>query len=204
MMTLRSQRLMINYKNAFVDKVAKRLTISFLVITLVVLLFSGGSVFAKLSKERETIRSIVVEESLNLGLPVALALAVAQVESNFDANALSPKGARGVMQIMPATALGEYGLEADTLWNPRVNIRLGIHFLLTLISRYHGHIELALSYYNGGSAVGAWPEVKVIPATRKYVAKVKNKYRYYRRELWSKGYSKWMQRRQNARLSYLE
>ncbi len=193
-----------NFRNTIFYPLAKRLTISFIGFFLGAVLLSYNTSLAMLSEDRQIIRSMVVEEALELGLPVALALAVAKVESNFDPNALSVKGARGVMQIMPQTALGEYGLDAETLWRPRVNIRLGIHFLLRLISRYHGHIELALSYYNGGSAVGVWPDVKIIPATRKYVEKVKSKYKYYQRELWLKGYGKWTQRRLNIKLSNLE
>ncbi|MBT6830498.1 MAG: lytic transglycosylase domain-containing protein, partial [Rhodospirillaceae bacterium] len=112
---------------------------------------------------------MVVKEALDLGLPVALALAVAHAESNFNPSALSHMGARGVMQVMPATARGEYGVEAELLWQPRINIRLGIHFLRRLITRYHGRVDLALSYYNGGSAVGDLPHARVIPATRAYV-----------------------------------
>ncbi len=111
------------------------------------------------------------------------ALAVAHAESNFDPRAQSHKGARGVMQIMPATARGEYGIDPDDLWHPRTNIRLGIHFLRRLLERYQGRTDLALSYYNGGSRVGSLPRARVIPATRRYVAKVQNLQVMYRRRL---------------------
>ena len=141
----------------------------------------------------DAIRAMVVKEALDLGLPVALALAVAHAESNFNPRALSPVGARGVMQIMPATARGEYGVQAELLWQPRINIRIGIHFLRRLITRYHGRVDLALSYYNGGSAVGVLPQARVIPATRAYVKRVKNLHRRYRKEVWAGGYRKWTQ-----------
>ena len=80
------------------------------------------------------------------------------------------------MQIMPLTAKSEYGIGPELLWNPRINTRLGIHFLRRLLVRYKGRVDLALSYYNGGSAVGRLPDARVIPATRKYVRKVQ-KYR---------------------------
>ncbi len=101
----------------------------------------------------------------------ALAKAVARVESNFKANALSPVGARGVMQIMPATGLGEFAAAPDTLWDARTNIRLGIRFLSQLIDRY-GAVDIALSHYNGGSAVGQPGAARVIPATQGYVDSV--------------------------------
>ena len=84
-------------------------------------------------------------------VPTSLALAVARVESNFNANAESPKGARGVMQIMPATALNEYGVAPDLLWDPTVNAELGVRFLGDLFEMYNNDWELALSHYNGGS-----------------------------------------------------
>ena len=130
---------------------------------------------------RPVVQQIVAEEALRMGVPVSLALAVAHAESNFDPAAESHKGARGVMQIMPATARGEYGIEADLLWQPRLNVRLGLHFLKRLLERYRGRIDLALSYYNGGSAVGDLPHARVIPATAKYVKRVRQLQKRYRR-----------------------
>ena len=84
---------------------------------------------AKSSHQPDAIRAMVVTEALDLGLPVALALAVAHAESNFDPRALSHKGARGVMQIMPATGKGVFGVDADELWKARLNVQLGIDLL---------------------------------------------------------------------------
>jgi soluble lytic murein transglycosylase-like protein len=132
---------------------------------------------------RSEIKQLVVQEAERLRVPISLALAVAHVESNFNPKARSSKGARGVMQIMPLTARGEYGIEAKLLWHPRLNIRLGLHFLKRLIARYGGRVDLALSHYNGGSAVGKPPFARVIPATARYVAKVRRLRRHYRNKL---------------------
>lgn len=132
---------------------------------------------------RQDVKQLVIQEASRLRVPVSLALAVAHVESNFNPKARSSKGARGVMQIMPRTARGEYGIEANLLWHPRLNIRLGLHFLKRLIRRYGGRVDLALSHYNGGSAVGKPPFARVIPATARYVAKVKRLRRHYRTRL---------------------
>ena len=121
---------------------------------------------------RTDIKQIVVEEALATTVPPSLALAVAKVESDFQAGALSPKGARGVMQIMPATARGEFGVAADELWNPRLNIQLGIDFLAQLIQRYDGRWDLALSHYNSGRIKRAGGHAEPLPATRNYVATV--------------------------------
>lgn len=129
--------------------------------------------------DRNAIRSMIVAEARNMSLAPQLALAVAHAESFFDPAAESSKGARGVMQIMPATAVGEYGIHPDRLWDPRINIRLGIHFLKRLLRRYRGRKDLALSYYNGGSSVGAPGRARIIPATFDYVLRVQALMRYY-------------------------
>lgn len=126
------------------------------------------------------IRALVVEEAARMRIAPSLALAVAHAESNFDPRARSHAGARGVMQIMPATARYEYGIKPALLWNPRINVRLGLHFLRRLLNRYRGRVDLALSYYNGGSAVGDLPNARVIPATRSYVTRVERLRVHYR------------------------
>ena len=112
-------------------------------VILIVLIVSAVAAPAVNASEgdRNRIRAMVVAEARDMRLAVSLALAVAQAESDFDPLSESHKGARGVMQIMPATAMGEYGIPPDMLWNPRLNIRLGLHFLKRLIIRYGGRIS---------------------------------------------------------------
>lgn len=119
----------------------------------------------------ESVERMVVEEALHAGLSPELALAVAKVESGFKAAAVSSVGARGVMQIMPATARGEFGVGSDLLENPRINARLGVYYLKSLVD-YYGSEEFALSHYNGGTRVGPPPYSRVIPETRSYVEAV--------------------------------
>jgi hypothetical protein len=121
---------------------------------------------------RTEIKKLVVEEALATNVPPSLAMAVAKVESDFQARAISPKGARGVMQIMPANAYHEFGVDADELWNARLNIQLGIDLLERLIARYDGRWDLALSHYNGGSVAGSSSNARVLPSTQKYVQTV--------------------------------
>jgi hypothetical protein len=127
---------------------------------------------ASLAASRTDIKEIVVEEALATTVPPSLALAVAKVESDFQTRALSPKGARGVMQIMPATATGEFGVAADELWDARLNVQLGIDFLGQLIKRYGGRWDLALSHYNSGRIKRLDGVAEPLPATRKYVESV--------------------------------
>ncbi|MDP6691367.1 MAG: lytic transglycosylase domain-containing protein [Alphaproteobacteria bacterium] len=119
--------------------------------------------------DRRQIQRLVVAEAEATTIPPSLALALAKVESDFQAKALSEKGARGVMQIMPRTARQEFGVEADELWQPRLNIQLGLSFLEQLISRYGGRWDLALSHYNGGTLHGTGASAKAHGFTRRYV-----------------------------------
>lgn len=142
-------------------------------------------------RQRDAIRTMLVEESANLRVDPAMALAMAHVESYFDARAESHVGARGVMQIMPATCRGEYAIHPDALWEPRINIRMGLHFIHRLLHRYEQHEHFALSYYNGGSRVGSLPNARIIPATRPYVKKVGGLKQRYRRHLDTVGPRAW-------------
>ncbi len=119
--------------------------------------------------DRNEIKRLIVEEAQATTLPPSLALALAKVESDFQDRALSDTGARGVMQIMPRTAREEFGVTADELWNPRLNIQLGLSFLEQLIERYGGRWDLALSHYNGGSLRGQGASAKAHGFNRRYV-----------------------------------
>ena len=118
------------------------------------------------------IKKILVDQALGLGVPPTLALAVAKVESDFNPNALSSVGARGIMQIMPQTAREEYGATARSLWNPEINIQIGVDYLYKLYKQYDQRWDLALSHYNGGTLRGRGGDAKPHRYTRKYVNKV--------------------------------
>ena len=125
------------------------------------------------ASSRANIKQMIIDEALNSRVPPELALAVATVESGFDAKALSSAGARGVMQIMPKTARDEFGVNPDELWNPRLNIQLGVDYLERLYDQYGGRWDLALSHYNGGTLKGdKGANAKPHGYTRKYVAAV--------------------------------
>jgi hypothetical protein len=129
---------------------------------------------------REAVQAIVIEESARADFPPELALAVAEVESTFATHALSPAGARGVMQLMPRTARDVFGLELWELYDARTNVRAGIAYLDDLIEMY-GRLDIALSHYNGGSAVRRSDgTLRVIPATRSYVDRVLARARTWR------------------------
>jgi len=143
---------------------------------LALCLVLSGPVFANTTTlttpSRTDIKRLVVEEAEATRIPPSLALAVAKVESNFQSEALSHKGARGVMQIMPKTAEGEFGVGADELWDPQLNVQLGLNYLEQLIDRYGGRWDLALSHYNGGTLVGRGAKARPHGYTRRYVKSV--------------------------------
>ena len=119
------------------------------------------------------VKRMVVEEAQRNGtVPPSLALAVAKVESGFDERARSNVGARGVMQIMPKTARDEFDVSAGRLWDPRLNIQLGIAYLEKLYNQYGRRWDLALSHYNGGTLEGRGRFAKPHSYTRRYVSSV--------------------------------
>ena len=128
------------------------------------------------------IQKLLVDEANKQGLDPTLALAIAEVESNFDPRALSKAGAMGVMPIMPAPAAPVFGVPSDALYDASINIYLGITFIKQLLTRYNQRLDIALSHYNGGSAVqDKFGQLTVIPATKKYVNKVmaaQDKFKY--------------------------
>lgn len=85
------------------------------------------------------------------GVPKALVTAVVGVESNYNARAVSPKGARGAMQLMPQTAR-RYGVAGADLLDAQHNIDAGARHLKELLAHYHGNTVLALAAYNAGAA----------------------------------------------------
>jgi hypothetical protein len=104
------------------------------------------------------------------GLSKKLILAVIAIESDFQSRALSPKGAIGLMQLLPETAR-LYGVRNP--WDPYENLRAGVTHLAYLVRRYGGNLRLALAAYNAGEdAVDRYGGVPPFAETQAYVRKV--------------------------------
>ena len=116
------------------------------------------------------------------GVDGLLLAAVVHTESGFTPRAVSPRGAVGLMQVLPATAEA-YG-ESD-LRDPWVNVDVGSRYLGSLIDQHDGDLELALAAYNAGpAAVARHGGVPPFRETREYVRKVLGRYEEYRRQVW--------------------
>lgn len=120
---------------------------------------------------RERFEPLVQEHAARHSLRPDLVRAVIQVESGFNPRATSPKGAMGLMQLMPATAR-ELGVV--NAYDPNDNIRGGTAYLRQLLDKYEGNEELALAAYNAGSgAVDRYGrQVPPYQETRDYVRRV--------------------------------
>ena len=106
-------------------------------------------------------------------LEPALLRAIIQVESHFNHKAVSPVGARGLMQIMPETAESVGNVAALDKHNPRANIMAGAHYLRGLINKFRGNLKLAIAAYNAGpNAVLKYNGMPPYTETRLYVRKV--------------------------------
>lgn len=123
---------------------------------------------------------LVSEVARGYGLESALLHAVISVESRYNPNAQSPKGAGGLMQLMPATAK-RFGV-AD-VFDPTQNLHGGAKYLRHLLRLFNSDVKLALAAYNAGENAVARYDGTIPPfrETMEYVPKVLDYYRKYRR-----------------------
>ena len=159
---------------------------------LVVLMLKGGG---EMSVPPATVRGFVPDEVLDEvavapggdlrevaalaarrhGLAPELVIAVVSVESGFRPQAVSPKGAQGLMQLMPTTA---ESLGVEDAFDPEQNLDGGVRHLGQLLALYDGDVERALAAYNAGAgAVHRHHGVPPYRETRAYVRKVLERYR---------------------------
>ena len=153
---------------------------------------NGGRSQAKLlaffdvSPGYKAVKHLMKDASVKHGIDYELLQALIAAESGFNTYAVSPKGAVGLMQLMPPTA-ERYGVKADQktplaekLTDPKTNIRAGSSYLRYLINMFPGQLELAVAAYNAGEGAvqRAGNKVPNYPETKNYVKTVMQMYEY--------------------------
>ncbi|HEV2425450.1 MAG TPA: lytic transglycosylase domain-containing protein [Terriglobia bacterium] len=118
----------------------------------------------------EAIRQVIGSTAGRFNLDPRLVDAVVRVESGYDVRAQSPKGAQGLMQLIPATA-ARFGVHDP--FDPAENVRGGVTYLSRLLTQFKGDVPLTLAAYNAGEgAVARYGGVPPYAETRDYVRKV--------------------------------
>lgn len=133
-------------------------------------LFIGLWTLTTFSAPHASLETQIRDAAARSSLDPLLIKAVIAVESNFKTHATSPKGAMGLMQVMPKTAEAQ-GIRQP--YHPTDNLMGACEYLRTLINRYRGRLELALAAYNAGpSNVDRYQGIPPFPETRAYVKKI--------------------------------
>ena len=141
-------------------------------------------VFFDVSPNYKAVKHLLKDASHKHGIDYELLQAVIATESGFDTYAVSPKGAVGLMQLIPPTA-ARYGVKADKnapiekkLTDPKTNIAAGSRYLHDLIKLFPGQLELALAAYNAGEGAvqRAGNKIPNYPETQNYVKTVMQLY----------------------------
>lgn len=180
-------------------KILKAVCIVLLIAALVICLIMLWSFGSKLLYPKKY-DDYVEKYSAKYGVDETLVYAIIKTESSFDSNAVSDVGAIGLMQIMPETfewlqtkMPGDEDLEADSLYEPEINIRYGV-FFLSLLQEEFGDTQLVIAAYHAGRGqVNNWladeevsqdgKTIEKIPSrtTAHYVSKVTRNIEIYKK-----------------------
>lgn len=135
----------------------------------------GGYSLAKMERNRSKLTPLIDEVAKEQRLHPGLLHAMVRVESAYNPQAVSKKGARGLMQLMPATA-SRYGVYDS--YDPKQNLEGGARYLSDLLKKFEYDISLALAAYNAGenAVVRAGNTIPPFPETINYVDKVLGEY----------------------------
>ena len=133
-----------------------------------------GLTEAGMQKRHAIYKPAIRKHAQSHGLPPELVSAVMRVESCYDRRAVSRSSARGLMQLMPATAMQ---LGVNDSFDPEQNIEAGVRYLAQMLARF-GKLELGLAAYNAGpEAVAAYDGVPPYPETLSYVTRIRKLYK---------------------------
>ena len=134
-----------------------------------------ASYVSSLPREKRRMAELVQRLAPRFSIDPRLALAIVRSESNFEAQALSPRNAQGLMQLIPETA-ERFGVR--DAWNPEQNVRGGLAYLRWLLERFEGDVALVSAAYNAGErTVQQYGGVPPYAETREYVRRILSFYR---------------------------
>ena len=135
---------------------------------------SEASVLPSYSKNKNAFDHIIKQAALQHGVSEGLIKAVMHTESGFNANARSPVGAQGLMQLMPATARR---FNVTNAYDAQQNIFAGAKYLSWLLKRFRGNTQMALAAYNAGEGnVDKYGGIPPFRETQDYVRRVTSRY----------------------------
>jgi soluble lytic murein transglycosylase-like protein len=134
----------------------------------------SSALSGKNSKARDSLDSIIEKYALEYGLDPSLIRSIIATESAFDPTAVSPKGARGLMQLMPETAKR---LGVSNPFDPEQNIRGGVQHFRSLLDAFDNNLILSLAAYNAGeNLVQRLGRVPAIKETHDYIHSITQRY----------------------------
>ena len=134
-----------------------------------------------LNSAERLFQPIVLKAANRHKVEPAMVMAIIMAESSYNPKAISKKGAKGLMQLMPTTARS---LGVKDIFNPEHNINAGVRYFKKLLNRFDGDVELALAAYNAGSRkVREHRGIPPFRATKYYIKKVIKYYRYYKTQM---------------------
>jgi soluble lytic murein transglycosylase-like protein len=137
-----------------------------------------GVLFRHMNKKEQFFHPIIVQVSSRHQVDPALVKAIIMAESGYNPKAISKKGAKGLMQLMPSTA---QALGVEDIFNPKQNISGGVRYFKQLVNRFDGDIKLALAAYNAGSRnVRQYQGIPPFKSTQYYIKKVFKYYQLYK------------------------
>jgi len=132
-------------------------------------------------KEKERVfHPLILKAANRYQVDSALIKAIIMAESNYNPKAVSKRGAKGLMQLMPKTA---EALGVGDSFDPEHNINAGVRHFKNLLDQFDGDVKLALAAYNAGSRkVRKYRGVPPFGATRRYIKKVFEYHKYYKNQ----------------------
>lgn len=124
---------------------------------------------------------IIIEVAGRHEVDPALVRAIIMAESGYNPKAVSKRGAKGLMQLMPRTARS---LGVEDIFDPEHNINAGVEYFKRLLNQFDGNVKLALAAYNAGSRkVKKYKGIPPFNATKIYIKKVFEYYEFYKEQM---------------------